>query len=370
MSDIDVSVIVPCYNTETYLDQCLTSIEANDSCSLEVIVLNDGSSDSSLDIMRAHAAADPRVRVVDKSNQGYGATVNRGIDEARGSYIAIVEPDDYLKPGMYDTLFDLARRTGMPDVVKSAYWRVWMPGTPDERLFRCAYYKRVRPVGEAFALAECPRLIMHHPSIWSALYRRDFLASHAIRFMEVPGAGWVDNPFLIETLAQAERIVYTDESFYCYREDLPESSTARQPSALAFERWEDMADVLDRLGVRDAGVRSALYTVGFRHAGLAIGRGDLADPVLRRKIEHMFGRMDPGLVSELPAVPAGLKRTFCSLRGIEPCKVSNLRYLAYLIGESVHGLRTNGLGFVCAHARIVLHRRSERGRSMSASDDA
>lgn len=370
MSDIDVSVIVPCYNTEAYLDQCLTSIEANRSCSLEVIVLNDGSTDSSLDIMRAHAAADPRVRVVDKPNQGYGATVNRGIDEARGAYVAIVEPDDYLKPGMYDSLFALARRSGMPDVVKSAYWRVWMPGTPDERLFRCAYFGRVRPVGEPFALADCPRLIMHHPSIWSALYRRGFLADRGIRFMEVPGAGWVDNPFLIETLAQAGSIVYTDESFYCYREDLPGSSTAQQPSSLAFRRWEDMADVLDRLGVRDAGIRSALYVVGFRHAGLAIGRGALDDPALRAQIEHMFGRMDAELVAGLPAVPAELKRTFCALRGIEPRKVSNLRYLAYLIGESVHGLRTNGLGFVCAHARIVMRRRSERGRSMSGSDQA
>ena len=97
---LEVSVIVPCFNTAQYLDQCLKSIEADDLASLEVIVLNDGSTDNSLEIMRHHERLDSRIRVIDKANQGYGATVNRGIEESRGAYIAIVEPDDYLKPGM------------------------------------------------------------------------------------------------------------------------------------------------------------------------------------------------------------------------------------------------------------------------------
>lgn len=83
MQPIDVTVIVPCYNTADYLDQCLTSIEANSTVALEVIVVNDGSTDASLSIMRDHAARDGRIRVIDKQNQGYGASVNRGIDEAR-----------------------------------------------------------------------------------------------------------------------------------------------------------------------------------------------------------------------------------------------------------------------------------------------
>ena len=136
---IEVSVIVPCFNTAQYLDQCLTSIEADDLASLEVIVLNDGSTDNSLEIMRRHEEIDSRIRVIDKPNQGYGATVNRGIEESRGAYIAIVEPDDYLKPGMYARLMDLAHAYGEPDVVKSAYWRVCMPGTPQENVCHCAY---------------------------------------------------------------------------------------------------------------------------------------------------------------------------------------------------------------------------------------
>ena len=70
--------MVPCYNAEKFLDQCLSSIEADPMKELEIIVLNDGSTDGSLAIMEAHAAGDARVRVIDKANQGYGATVNRG----------------------------------------------------------------------------------------------------------------------------------------------------------------------------------------------------------------------------------------------------------------------------------------------------
>ena len=102
---IKVSVIVPCFNTAQFLDQCLTSIEADDFTSLEVIVLNDGSTDNSLEIMRRHEKKDSRIRVIDKPNQGYGATVNRGIEESRGAYIAIVEPDRRIKVEYLDENF-------------------------------------------------------------------------------------------------------------------------------------------------------------------------------------------------------------------------------------------------------------------------
>ena len=109
---VDVTVVIPCYNTEAYLDEALTSAEQNDCVALEILVLNDGSTDGSLEIMRAHEAADPRVRVIDKQNQGYGASVNRGIDEARGTYVAILEPDDWVEPHMYDDLFEFGVRSG------------------------------------------------------------------------------------------------------------------------------------------------------------------------------------------------------------------------------------------------------------------
>lgn len=103
-----VSVIVPIYNAEPFLDQCLKSISSQTHKNLEIICLNDGSTDESLSIMQTHAAQDNRMRVIDKPNQGYGATCNRGIEEASGQWIAIVEPDDWIEPGMYADMLAFA----------------------------------------------------------------------------------------------------------------------------------------------------------------------------------------------------------------------------------------------------------------------
>ncbi|HJF64634.1 MAG TPA: glycosyltransferase, partial [Slackia equolifaciens] len=88
-----LSVIIPIYNTERYLRECLESVLAQTLRGIEVVCVNDGSTDSSLSIMREYEDRDPRVRVVDKPNGGYGHSVNRGLSEARGEYVAVVEPD-------------------------------------------------------------------------------------------------------------------------------------------------------------------------------------------------------------------------------------------------------------------------------------
>lgn len=357
MQPIDVTVIVPCYNTADYLDQCLTSIEANSKVALEVIVVNDGSTDGSLSIMRAHAERDGRIRVIDKENQGYGASVNRGIDEARGAYVAIVEPDDYLKPGMFDSLFALGSSYGAPDIVKSSYWRVVMPGTAQERELHCLYYKRIKPAAQPFTLADCPNLIQYHPSIWSALYRRDFLNGEGIRFHEVPGAGWVDNPFLIDTMLRARSIVYTDKAFYCYREDAPGSSSANRLIPLSLERWNDMADIVEALGTTDAGVLRAFYTIGFNYVRHAVAAGAMDDPALAAQVKRIFMRMDHGVVGTVPALEPALAALYSELTGRASLGASKGAYLAAQAREFVYTVRANGLGFAVSRIGLFFERR-------------
>lgn len=364
MAEVDVTVVVPCYNTEKFLDQALTSIEANNRCNLEVIVVNDGSKDGSLAIMRAHEASDPRVRVIDKQNQGYGASVNRGFSEARGTYVAIVEPDDYLEPHMYDDLIDFANSFDLPvppDIVKSAYWRIWMPTTPQEHRYHCSYYHRIRPQTQPFVLADCPRLVQHHPSIWSALYRREFLAERGIRFKEVPGAGWVDNPFLFETMCQATSIVYTDKSYYCYREDLPGSSSAMRVARLSFDRWNDMSDVCDRLGVSDAGIRGALATIGFRYVGAAIGEGALDDPELAELIRGVFARMDGSVIASLSNVSPSLRRRAFEMTGRTCPSLSTGAYYGALVSEFFYSWGSNGFGFAWSRLGVYFRRQAAQG---------
>ena len=166
-----VSVIIPIYNAEPYLDQALESVEGQTYKNLEIICLNDGSTDNSLDIMRAHAARDERIVVIDKHNQGYGATCNRGLDESHGEWISILEPDDWIESGMYSDLLALARMYPEPiDIVKSGYWRIWMPDTPKQRKMNCSYHGRINPPMQPFAIKDAAHLLCHHQN--SRIYER------------------------------------------------------------------------------------------------------------------------------------------------------------------------------------------------------
>ncbi len=358
---VDVTVVVPCYNTERYLDQALCSIEQNGLCRLEILVLNDGSTDGSLRVMQAHAARDSRVRVIDKPNQGYGATVNRGIREARGIYVAIFEPDDYALPHMYDELVELAHAFGMPDVVKSCYWRVITQGSSREWRAYGYLHGRVRTQGECFTLADEPELIQYHPSLWSALYNRAFLQREGIRFIEVPGAGWVDNPFTTEALAAAQSIVYTDKAHYCYREDLASASSANVPAQIMIDRWNDRQDALDRRGVTNKGILRSNAIVGLRFLARMLDSGELDDADLHCDAKAMAARLAPYVDATIDCIsPQVVERVLdlagCATKG-NTLSCTSAAYYTHLVRETAWALRNNGVRFL-AHNLLLAHRKN------------
>ena len=94
----EVSIIVPVYNEEQYLEECLESIRCQSLQDIEVICVDDGSTDGSLAIIKRFMQKDSRFRVIQKSNSGYGSSMNQGMDAAQGKYIGIVESDDWILP--------------------------------------------------------------------------------------------------------------------------------------------------------------------------------------------------------------------------------------------------------------------------------
>lgn len=341
-----VSVIVPTYNTEKFLDQALSSIEAQTLPDFEIICLNDGSTDGSLAIMQEHAARDPRIHIIDKQNEGYGASCNRGLEEARGEYIAIVEPDDWIEPEMFAHMLKYAQGFDETiDIIKTPYWRINCPDTPRQRILNCSYRGRINPPKQPFVIGDAAHLLEHHPSIWSALYRREFLLEHDIRFKRIPGAGWADNPFLVETLCQAKTIVYLDEPFYCYREETEEKSRSfhQKTPLLPLERWSDMMDVLDRLNVRDERILRAHYSRGFTYLGGILQYAGMEAPGVKEAATAMFRRMDERLVMSDPQISPANKALFRELRDLPPCRVSPLPYLASLVHEGLYSMKNTGL---------------------------
>lgn len=366
MDESLVSIIVPIYNAGPYLEQCLDSIVGQTHKDLEIILLNDGSTDDSLATMRRYAENDGRIKMIDKQNQGYGATCNRGLAEATGTWISIVEPDDWIEPGMYADMLAFAAKfadKGTPlDIVKTPYWRIWMPDTKQQRKLNCSYKDRIHPPKQPFAIADAAHLLCHHPSIWSAIYRKSFLDEHNIRFKEIPGAGWADNPFLAETLCQTDRIGYFDTAYYCYREETPEKSKnfAHSNTLLPLERWNDMMDVLERLGITDERILRAHNSRGFTYLSGIIEEVDLTHDDVREAAKHMFERMDADLVFSDNEVSPGMKRLYAGLRGIPCPKINPLPHMKGLVGQGVYNLKNTGVVNTLFATKNYLVKRARR----------
>ena len=121
MNSIYVSIIMPIYNAERFLHQSLGSVVDQTLKNIEIICVNDGSTDSSLSMMKQYAAEDKRIRIIDKANGGYGQSMNCGLRIAKGEYIGILEPDDFMSKDMLETLYNIAKKNNA-DVVKSNYF--------------------------------------------------------------------------------------------------------------------------------------------------------------------------------------------------------------------------------------------------------
>ena len=161
-------------------------------------------------------------------------------------------------------------------------------------------------------------MLEKHPSIWSAIYRRDFLTENNIRFPEYPGSGWADNPFLIDTLITANSIIYLDEPYYHYRVDLPGATLNHKTDeliALPFERWRGMTSQLHEKGVSDEGVWKAHYKRGFDYIHGAIVDDGWENEIVQEKTKQVFDMMKPEIVYNLETHYPELKLLYAELEG-------------------------------------------------------
>ena len=125
-----ISVLVPCYNVEKYLRECIDSIRSQTYKNLEIICINDGSTDSTAEILRQYADIDRRIRVITKENSGYGHSMNIGLSKATGEYLGIVESDDFIEPHMFETLIENALKNNL-DISRGSYFEYKTEGKKD-----------------------------------------------------------------------------------------------------------------------------------------------------------------------------------------------------------------------------------------------
>lgn len=250
-----VSILVPIYNVERYLRECLESIVAQTLDDIEIICIDDGSTDGSLAIVKEYQAQDNRIVLITKPNAGYGDTMNRGLEVAQGKYIGIVESDDIAQHNMFEKLSELAEHNNL-DVVKSNFYTHATHTAPDEDpvLDNLAFC----PEGVVFTPLDKQEIFLTQPAIWSALYKRDFLEQNNIRFLETPGASFQDTSFNYRVFALAKRVMVTHEAFLHYRIDNASSSVKSQAKIFCIcdeyaEMWQftgEQPEIFAALGKR------------------------------------------------------------------------------------------------------------------------
>lgn len=287
-----ISVIVPVCNVEKYLEACLDSIKNQTLKDIEVICIDDGSTDSSSKILDAFSSKDTRFTVLHKANSGYGNSMNKGIEMAHGQYIGIVESDDYIIPKMFEDLYSLSE-SGKVDVVKGNFWDCY--DEKDGTITKVVNREReaMPDVSDSFALSEHPQILWGHPSIWSGIYKTEFIRKNNIKFKEVKGGGWVDNPFFFETLCLAKTIKWTKKPYYCYRKTNSASSSKEYDLKLPMERMIDNLEAIKKSNHADeetlkfAYARALMYLIGVTKEKSYSRYMDDIRPYMRKMLDEL-----------------------------------------------------------------------------------
>lgn len=218
MQQPKVSVLVPIYNVENHLHQCLESLQHQTLEEIEIICINDGSTDGSGDIIAEFVRSDRRFSVINKKNTGYGDSMNRGLAVAKGEYIGILESDDFAEPVMYSELYAMASNE-KADIVRSRCWFYW----EDFRELKAGPYWP--DVGEPFQAEEYPETMTDCGGIWEGVYRREFLVENNIQFLPTPGAAYQDVSFWFKAAIAAKKIFFLNRFHVHYRQGRPSAST-------------------------------------------------------------------------------------------------------------------------------------------------
>ena len=200
----DISIIVPIYNAEKYLSKCINSLINQTKKEIEIILINDGSTDRSEEIINNYR--DERIKYFKNENQGIGKTRNFGVEKATGKYLMFVDSDDYLKEDACEILFKKAEKEKL-DLVICNYYKV-DEETDKKEIIEIKEFKNTK-------LKDNKELLLNvNLAPWNKLYKRDLIKKNKIKFVE--NLKYEDAPFVVETMDKAKRIGQVTEALNYY----------------------------------------------------------------------------------------------------------------------------------------------------------
>ena len=209
-----VSIIIPVYNAENYISQCIESVLSQSYQSFEIIIVDDGSTDTTLEILNKYAECDERIFIHCQENQFTAVARNNGFCFAKGKYVFFLDADDYLHQDMLQKTVEKAEECSAEIVVFDAF----LFNNKYNSIENANYLKReMLPEKDVFSAKDIPDSILSfsNPAVWTKLYLRSFLEENNIKFPEYRFIE--DLPFSKLAFALASRITYVDECLIYYR---------------------------------------------------------------------------------------------------------------------------------------------------------
>jgi len=215
---IKISVIIPVFNVEKFLPDCLNSILRQTITDIEIICVNDGSTDSSLEILHAYQKRDNRIRVINQSNAGVSEARNRAIESAVGEYIAMVDSDDWIECDMLEKLYKEAKNKDA-DIVECdliEHRELKLDAIKYRRLkIKSNFLVKIKiNSGKPYNWRDIKSNVLYSRAyVWNKIYRTSLIKDNII----FDGRSGEDYPFVIEAFLKADKIVYLNQPLYHYR---------------------------------------------------------------------------------------------------------------------------------------------------------
>lgn len=233
MENFKVSVIVPVYNAEKYLSRCMDSIVNQTLQEIEILCVDDGSTDSSVQILKKYAAIDDRIRIITQENKGAGAARNRGLKEATGEYLSFLDADDFFEPQMLERAYRKAKEGTAQVMVFGS--DQYLEDTGDFHqvswTIRKAALPPYRPMSYRTFTDNVFKVFVGWT--WDKLFERQFVLNHQLRFQEQRTSN--DLLFVFLAIVLADRIETEDAILIHQRRNVPGSlSNTREKSWQCF----------------------------------------------------------------------------------------------------------------------------------------